>query len=116
MMLILAYDSYFLKKKTLKWFLSKRPKRLSATKNHDSYKEMSVGTYNFYCRFYGENMLKYYILAACSLLQQILSSSICLQDTMMSKGANKVLDEKTLGAKDTQLNFGMKMCSQKFLI
>ena len=38
-------------------------------------------------------MLKYYILTACSLLQQILSSSICLQDTMMSKGANEVLGE-----------------------
>ena len=29
-------------KKRLSWFLSKRPKRLSATKNHDSYKKMSV--------------------------------------------------------------------------
>ena len=34
MMLIVAYD-YFLR---LKWFLSKWPKRLSSTKNHDSYK------------------------------------------------------------------------------
>ena len=51
MMLILAYDSYFEKKRLSSDSCHKCPKRLSATKNHDHHKTISVR--NFFHKNHG---------------------------------------------------------------